>query len=278
MDKAHEVTLITVTYNSAATLRSCWQTVSSSVRWIVVDNASIDDSAQVARDLGAEVISLSENVGFSRANNIGLSRCDSKYVGFVNPDITINEDHVANMARHLEQHPGLAAPQLTYPDGSTQPAGRGYPTIWAKFANRLFGNRSNYLLFAPPGKAVSASWAMGAAVFGATSTVRSLGGWNERFFLYYEDAEISLRAWRSGVPTTICGCTPVVHQWARETKKLQWKPWQREIRAARTFYRLRPYLLLPSALHRIYPSYMRSWLQVETADCAHANLDCTESA
>uniref|UniRef100_UPI003CFAFC34 glycosyltransferase n=1 Tax=Campylobacter coli TaxID=195 RepID=UPI003CFAFC34 len=94
MAGSNQWTLISVSYNSGEALRRFWldAALPHSVRWIVVDNASTDDSVSVARAAGAEVIQLSENIGFGAANNLGFEQADSPYVGFVNPDVRVDFD------------------------------------------------------------------------------------------------------------------------------------------------------------------------------------------
>jgi N-acetylglucosaminyl-diphospho-decaprenol L-rhamnosyltransferase len=75
--------VVTVTYNSAAILRHCWYEAAKPFEWIVVDNGSQDDSADVAEELGARVVRLAANVGFSAANNIGARHSSAPYLFFV---------------------------------------------------------------------------------------------------------------------------------------------------------------------------------------------------
>ena len=83
----HDVTVITVTFNSAAVIATLLATVPEHVRVIVVDNASSDDTVAVAgRWPNVTVLPLTSNSGFGAACNAGAALCDSPYVFFVNPD------------------------------------------------------------------------------------------------------------------------------------------------------------------------------------------------
>jgi len=73
-------TVVTVTYNSAEVLSACWKGFDQAYDWVVVDNNSTDDSAAVAEELGARVVRLPANVGFSAANNIGVSHSTNPYL------------------------------------------------------------------------------------------------------------------------------------------------------------------------------------------------------
>jgi N-acetylglucosaminyl-diphospho-decaprenol L-rhamnosyltransferase len=243
----HRWTVVTVTYNSADTLARCWNEVpdDADYEWVVVDNNSTDNSVQVAKELGARVISLPQNVGFSRANNIALKETDSPYVLFANPDLIISSDGLAQLAAHLDRHGGLVAPQLLSADGTPQPNGRGFPYMTAKLGNRSvwpFSRlHSSYRIYTEPGETRWVSWFIGAALAVRRTDFESIGGWNERFFLYYEDAEVCLRAWRHGLPSAVLGDVRWVHHWGRATNSLRWSnAHTMEIRAAKIFYGMFP--------------------------------------
>ncbi|MEU7927600.1 glycosyltransferase family 2 protein [Micromonospora sp. NPDC049801] len=250
--------VVTVTYNSAETLRACWRGDARPYEWIVVDNCSSDDSAGVAQEMGAQVIRLPENVGFSRANNIGLRQAAGEYVLFANPDLEITStEGFEVLRRHLDAHGGLAAPQLLSSDGVVQPNGRGFPYATAKLGNRklwpLSRLHASYRMTAEPGTAVWVAWVMGAAVAARTTDFIDLGGWNERFFLYYEDHELGLRAWRNGLPVALLGDVRWTHHWGRATNSFRWsRAHTLELRSARTFFGMFPEFLtgLPPAPRR----------------------------
>ncbi|WBC14309.1 glycosyltransferase family 2 protein [Micromonospora sp. WMMA1998] len=247
---------MTVTYNSADTLRRCWRG-DKPYEWIVVDNASSDDSAAVAQQLGARVIRLPENVGFARANNVALREAAGSHLLFANPDLEIRPDGLDVLARHLDAHGGLVAPQLLSSDGVPQPNGRGFPYATAKLGNRklwpLSRLHASYRMVVAPGEVRYVAWLMGAAVAGRTADLVALGGWNERFFLYYEDHELGLRAWRRGLPVALLGDVRWIHHWARATNSFRWSPAHTlELRSARTFFGMFPEFLvgLPPAARR----------------------------
>ncbi|MEU4482413.1 glycosyltransferase family 2 protein [Micromonospora sp. NPDC023966] len=253
----HRWSVVTVTYNSADTLRKCWRGATKPYEWIVVDNCSADDSVAVAEELGARVIRLPENVGFSKANNIGVRQAAGEYVLFANPDLEVGSDGLDVLARHLDAHGGLVAPQLLSSDGVPQANGRGFPYATAKLGNRkvwpLSRLHASYRVVAQPGQAIYVAWVMGAAVAGRTAEIVELGGWNERFFLYYEDHEFGLRAWRHGLPVALLGDVRWTHHWARATNSFRWSPAHNfELQSAKTFFGMFPEFLvgLPPAARR----------------------------
>jgi N-acetylglucosaminyl-diphospho-decaprenol L-rhamnosyltransferase len=213
----------------------------------VVDNASTDDSVALAERLGAETLRLQSNIGFAGANNKGLDVASSPFVAFVNPDVTVDYSTLDTLSDLLRRRDVLAAPQLTNPDGTVQPSARGLPFLVDKLAHRglRFPGARLEEYVRQPATTEYIAWAMGAAVTGRTATLRRLGGWNPSFFIYYEDHELGLRAWRRGVPVVSVPEVRWTHGWARETTKLHAAAWRHELGSAARFYREYPELLLP---------------------------------
>jgi N-acetylglucosaminyl-diphospho-decaprenol L-rhamnosyltransferase len=252
-----EWTVVTVSYESADLLGSCWRPANGAYDWVVVDNCSTDGSVAVAAQLGARVVRLPGNVGFSAANNIGVDHSLGRYLLFANPDLVVRPEDLDRLRAHLDEYGGLAAPQLLSENGAPQPNGRGFPYVTAKLGNRNVWPFSRlhrgYRILAEPGTAVWTAWVMGAAVAMRRSDFLAIGGWNERFFIYYEDAEICLRAWRLGQPVAVLGDVRWMHRWGRATNTLRLSNAHRnEMRAARTFYRMFPEFVfgLPSPARR----------------------------
>jgi GT2 family glycosyltransferase len=247
-------TLITVAFNSSAQLRKYWgHRVPSTVEWIVVDNGSTDDSVLVARSLGARVIELGRNRGFSAANNVGLAIATGEHIAFVNPDVTVKFADLAGLAERIRRHGGLISPQLVNDNGLDQPNGRGAPLLLSKVVHRLSSEaqHDSYLLFAGAAEERYVFWMMGAVVAGAASTFEELGGWDERYFIYYEDKDIAIRAWRSGFSVVLAGQYRWTHGWARETTRFRAVPWGREISSLVKFYAHYPEFLLGGRWARI---------------------------
>jgi N-acetylglucosaminyl-diphospho-decaprenol L-rhamnosyltransferase len=249
-------TLVTVTYNNAETLRIHWENYRKDFcEWIVVDNASSDDSVEVARRLGARVIETGFNGGFAVANNLGIHAANGQYIACVNPDVIVDFQSLDLISSLLDTEPGLISPQLTNPDGSLQPNGRGMPTPISKVRNRIYPNlNTTYRIFSREGEQVTVGWLTGAVVCASSATWAELGGWDERFFLYWEDTELCFRAWDKGISVRVDGSTKWVHSWARETINFKWKPWKRELTSALKFYQLHARLIFPKMFwKRRYP-------------------------
>lgn len=244
--------LITVAYNSAEDLRKHWQGARDlDADWIVVDNASTDDSAAVAEELGARVIRLGQNIGFSGANNAGVAESDAECFIFVNPDVEVTQAGVTQLATTAVDRGALVAPQLLNTDGTPQENGRMAPFLYRKFLHFLgsAASKSDYEVVARADELLEVSWAIGAAIAVPAAIFREIGGWDDGYFIYYEDSDICLRARKLGYPTLLLGTVMWIHAWARATRKsFSWFSWRCEFSSAFRFYRTYPLLLLPPRL------------------------------
>lgn len=239
--------IITVTYNSGRALERYWGSfeLPDNAEWIVVDNGSSDDSVRVAASLGARVIELEKNIGFGAANNVGFHASSSPFVAFVNPDVTVRSDSLGPLREILERTDALVSPQLANPDGSLQPNGRGYPFLLWKIINRTAGGEKNkgYQRIATAAEELPVVWFMGATVLGRRDVLSRLGPWDERFFVYYEDSDLGLRALRAGIDRILVGEQVWIHGWARETRTLRLSAWKLELPSMLKFYSRYPRLL-----------------------------------
>ena len=234
-------TIVTVTHNSAADLREFSLTYEpGGPSWIVVDNNSKDETLEVATRLGAcKIVALRDNIGFSKANNVGLNSVVTKYVAFVNPDVTIDLDSLDRIDLELFENSSIAAPQLLFRGGEKQPNGRNFPFLAYKISNRIPFSpslRSEYQKFAKENEHIEVAWLIGAVIMGKTKTFQKIGGWPEKYFLYYEDTDLSLSIRKTGGSVILLGDHNWIHGWKRETSKLRIKPWFREISSMAKFY------------------------------------------
>src|SRR5467141_2854497 len=123
------VSAVIVSYNVKGLLLKCldafYAHTDVPVEAVVVDNASTDGSAAaVAAEFPqAVVLAQQKNLGFGRANNVGLERCQGRFVLLLNPDVTVNPQAVGRMADLLITRPDAAAvgPRLLFPDGRLDP-------------------------------------------------------------------------------------------------------------------------------------------------------------
>ncbi len=219
--------LVTVTHNSAAELEALLRSVARhlpGVRTVVVDCASADDSVAVARRFAdVEVVRLSENVGFGRANNRGLAELSAPVAVLVNPDVELLDDSLRGLAAQAAGGDRLLAPLVLYPDGRRQDTVHPLPAS-AQDVVRAFvpgallpGPVAVWLEPWRSARPRQVGWAVGCALAGRTDTLRRLGPFDESIFLYGEDLELGLHARAAGVATWFWPDARVCHHRAHSS-------------------------------------------------------------
>jgi N-acetylglucosaminyl-diphospho-decaprenol L-rhamnosyltransferase len=189
--------VVVVTYESAAELAGCLTALPREARVVVVDNASRDRSAELARELGAQVVRNPRNRGFAAAANQGARLGNGDLVLFLNPDAAIREPDLRRLVAALEGDPRLFAvgPRLRHPDGGEQRAWWPFPSAAATWAEALGLRR----LWPPRAGADGAvPFVVGACMLVRRRQFEALGGFDERFWLYGEEADLCYRARRRG--------------------------------------------------------------------------------
>ena len=189
------VTAITVTYNSAAVVPECLETISPARRVIVVDNASADDtvSTVTAALPSAEIIQNSENLGFGRGNNLALERTETEFALLINPDARMRPGSLEALVQTADRHPDAAilGPALFNPDGSQ----RLYYDV--PFIRRREYPNNRHMQPAPEGP--FCTWALsGSVMLLRMSALREFGFFDPNIFLYFEDGDLCLRAVAGG--------------------------------------------------------------------------------
>jgi N-acetylglucosaminyl-diphospho-decaprenol L-rhamnosyltransferase len=214
------VSAVLVNYNAGDELRRALQSIADEMQgqlWeaVVVDNASIDGSRMIADEFApfASTIANTENVGFARAVNQGIAATAAPRVLIMNPDCRLVAGALAALSAELDQHEfcAIAGPRILNPDGSLQGSARGDPDM----LTGLFG-RTGLLGRLMPGAALSrrnvvsdaairsghasvvVDWLSGACILARRDALSKVNGFDERYFLYWEDADLCRRLRAAG--------------------------------------------------------------------------------
>jgi N-acetylglucosaminyl-diphospho-decaprenol L-rhamnosyltransferase len=169
---------------------------------IVVDNASSDGSAQMARAEFPQItlIANDTNRGFTGGSNQGIDASSGRYVLLLNPDTEAVGDALTTMMVYMDSHPnvGLLGPQLRFPDGSLQSSRRRFPTLATALVESTilqgFFQRSRilsryYMLDTLDDAIQDVDWVVGAAMFVRRAAIDQVGGLDEGFFMYSEELD-----------------------------------------------------------------------------------------
>lgn len=212
-----QISVVIVNYNTAQLLENCLESVYAGANgtpldvW-VVDNDSSDDSIAMvqSRFPRVRVIANASNVGFSRANNMAISRCCSEYVLLLNPDTVVTGDAIHCVLQFMKGHPevGIAGCKVLNRDGTLQLAcRRSIPTpavaLWRLMGlSKLFPNNKSLakynLTYKPPEQTCEVDAVSGAFLMIRRQTIQEIGLLDERFFMYGEELDWCLRAKRAG--------------------------------------------------------------------------------
>jgi GT2 family glycosyltransferase len=179
-------------------------TKSAIVECVVIDNASSDHSIKMLQhDFPAvQLIRNSENLGFGRANNQGWQTSHSKYILFLNSDTLVPPGTLAQLIEFMNSHPdaGVVGPRLVRADGTTQPYAFGNdPTpsyLLKRGFKRLVLHRAlhDWETRAPQ----LVDWVSGACLLARHDALERVGGFDENFFMYFEDNDLCLRIKQAG--------------------------------------------------------------------------------
>jgi len=200
----------------------------------VVDNASYDGSVPYLKKKFGDtinLISLEQNLGFGKANNIALKAARGKYSLIINPDTIVEENSLLLLRDFMAAHPdaGLVGCKILNPDGSfAQESKRAIPepasAFWRMFGfYKLFRKNRNFAEYYVPwvgeNETSEVPAISGAIMFGETEILKKVDGFDERFFMYGEDLDLCLKISESGKKIFYYPETSIIHFKGESTNK-----------------------------------------------------------
>ena len=246
---AIKVSACIVTYNNVKYIEKAVGTLLDSVKnsniifkLFVVDNGSVDGTVELLKEkfennsayAGMFKLLINEkNVGFGAAHNRMLeifdSEFDSDYHCVVNPDIIIKDDIVGKMVSFMEKAENAGvnqlSPRICFPDGRNQILGKRNPKFKYLVASRMRDEanpspklRAYAMLDADYTKPFEIENATGCFMFFRTERFQSVGGFDKRYFMYFEDCDITREMRKTGKVLFFPDAV-VYHVWARDSKR-----------------------------------------------------------
>lgn len=221
----HSIDVIVVTYESRQHVDALIASVRSSdsvdAGIVVVDNASTDGTADHIRVSYPEavLIASNENPGFAAGANTGARASTAPILAFVNPDVELDPRCLAILASDVEDDGaiGVVGPQQRYPDGSWQRSSGAVPGV-AEAAGRLLGiakvqdRRAERQSRRPDrGGLLDVGYVDGAVMVMRRSVFEAVGGFDEAFFLYAEEADLCARVRDRGLRVVLDRRATAVH-------------------------------------------------------------------
>lgn len=184
----------------------------------IVVTQNVPDPDRLAARHGAEVIVNERPRGFGANHNAAFRRCDAPYFCVVNPDIRLNMDPFPALVQALQSVRGaVAGPRVCDPDGRTDDSARRFPTA-ARLMGKLFSGAAgpDYPVDRGP---LEVDWVAGMFMLFRSDAYREVGGFDERFFLYYEDVDICRRLLARGYRSVFQPEASVIHDARRASRR-----------------------------------------------------------
>jgi GT2 family glycosyltransferase len=215
VEHAPEISVIVVNFNGKHLLKTCLESIHNqslkNLEIIIVDNASTDGSVEYMRNLFPDinVLSLSENSGFAKANKEGLKTAHGDYIMLLNNDIEASQRCIQNLYEAMDAHPDVgicASKMIVYGQDTIDSAGDGFITSLKGYKrgeglpSDLY-NSEEYIFGA----------CAGAALY-RRKMLYEIGFLDEDFFLIHEDSDFNFRAQLSGWKTFYVPSAVVYHK------------------------------------------------------------------
>jgi GT2 family glycosyltransferase len=255
-----DITIIIVNWNSGFHLKNCINSIKiseqgSSLPIVVVDNFSQDNSVNLIQSVdGVKIITLKENLGFSKACNIGASAASSSLLLFLNPDTIIFKDTILKAVQFMNSptnsNIGICGVNLSDQEGCVARTCVYFPTplkfIFQSLGiDRFFKKYSHFMTGWSHDTNRIVDQVIGAFFLVRRNLFVQLNGFDPRFFMYFEELDFSLRAFNAGWLSIYLANIKAVHFGGGCSK---------QVKAKRLFYMLRSKILfaiknftLPSA-------------------------------
>ncbi len=191
---------------------------------IVYDNNSTDSTVKSIRAKfpSTKIIESEKNHGFGKAVNIAAKESSGELLLLVNPDVIIDQESIRILAEELQKRPQAAAAtaRLRNPDDSFQPNCRNFPTIQNIFFSRgsilsgVFKSAGNYTI-EDSGQTIEVPAASATCLMIRKAVFDSIGGFDERFFMFMEDTDLSLRLHQKGYKIYFEPSAGAIHLWGK---------------------------------------------------------------
>ncbi|QRM87871.1 glycosyltransferase [Lacinutrix sp. WUR7] len=224
-----KLSIIILNYNVRYFLDLCLQSVQAAIsdidaEIIVVDNNSPDDSCEMVKQNHPQVklIENKENSGFSTGNNIGVAQAKGEYICILNPDTVVAEDTFTKILSFAEKQEKLGAIACRLIDGSGNflpESKRNVPVVKVAF-QKMIGNSKNYYSnHLKEDEVGEIDILVGAFMFLKRSVYNEVKGFDQDYFMYGEDVDLTYKILKAGFQNYYFGETTVIHYKGESTLK-----------------------------------------------------------
>ena len=202
------------------------------VQLIIVDNSPTPALQPVFEDIPVEYHFYGGNAGYGRGHNWAIQKVqNSKYHLISNPDIIVAPSAIKTLTAFMEQNPdiGMVCPKILNEDGSIQFLNKRYPKVFDLFARRFIPKIFHHLIQKRLDRfemkdvgyedICDVECISGCFMFCRTEVLKSVGGFDDRYFMYFEDFDLSRKIQQAGYRTVYYPQARVTHLWERASHK-----------------------------------------------------------
>jgi len=232
-----ELSIIITHHRTPELLDLCLKSIKETVEGIkceiiICDGESEEQSREFIQDRYPEIkiIPFKKNSGYSKIVNAGLKQAIADYILILNADIIVLNKTIHKMLKFMEDNPnvGISATQLVDFVGNIQASCFAKPTLGAILARRtIFGKLkkgkeilNRFLIKEWDRKSLKdVDWVQGSAMMVRKDAIDKVGLFDERFFMYFEDADWCRRFWQNGYKVVYYPEVKMAHYYHRSSKK-----------------------------------------------------------
>jgi len=240
-----KLSIIIVTWNTAKITQKCVQTINKFLdnpEIIVVDNGSEDNTIELlSKEKNVKIIKNDSNLGFSKANNIGLKQASNEKIIFMNSDIELIDNSLNKLLEYFKdkKNIGIIGPKFLNPDLSTQASVFPKQNAFNAFKEFWLNKKNSYSKYIPKTQNPIKVWAISGGCFlTRKSFFESIGSWNEKYYFYFEDMDLCRKINKIGKDVIWYPQSQIIHRHGASGTKLvdSDKQWRRLIPGSIKYY------------------------------------------
>ena len=224
-----DVSVVIINWNTKDLVIECIRSIrehthTTKLEIIIVDNGSTDGTQLAIHKKfpGVKFIQNNENLGFAKANNIGMRIAVGKFICLVNSDVEIRGECIDRMYNYLEdmRDIGMLGPKTFYPNGEIQHTCKQFPSIWTSFCEAIgLHNYFKKCKFMSPEEMTFFGYdethevdvVSGSFMMVKRETIDRVGLFDENFFFYSEDVDWCRRIWKAGWKVVFYHEAEIIH-------------------------------------------------------------------
>lgn len=172
---------------------------------------NIPEELRIAADARTRIVRNPAARGFGANHNAAFRECDRPFLCVLNPDIELKGNPFPELLHGLgREGVALAAPRVLAPTGSVENSARRFPTL-PSLIGKALGGPDECFATTPDQPPLFPDWVAGMFMLFRAEAFRGIGGFDDGFFLYYEDVDVCARLWQAGWKVLLCPGASVIH-------------------------------------------------------------------